>query len=49
MTNADTNGTATTPVRATRTWQRPEIRRIKAGEAELGANPIRPEGLAQGS
>ena len=33
-----------------RTWSRPKLSRIRAGEAELGANPIKPEGaFATGS
>lgn len=31
-------------------WVTPEVRRMRAGDAEAGANPIRPEGIfAQGS
>ena len=30
-------------------WMAPTVTRLEAGAAEVGPNPIRPEGLAQGS
>lgn len=30
-------------------WTRPEVRRLTAGSAEAGSNPVNPEGLFEGS
>jgi hypothetical protein len=36
---------AGTPVKALRRpWTRPRVTRMRAGEAELGATPVKPEG-----
>lgn len=36
---------AGTPVKAPRRpWTRPRVTRMRAGEAELGATPVKPEG-----
>ena len=39
------------PARATRRgWERPQLTKLRAGDAELGANPIKEEGaFAKGS
>lgn len=34
---------------ARQAWIAPNVIRLEAGAAELGANPVRPEGLALGS
>jgi hypothetical protein len=37
------------PARARQPWVTPVLARIVASDAELGANPAGPEGLAKGS
>lgn len=37
--------TAPTEIRARKPWSPPKYSRIRAGEAELGANPVRQEGI----
>jgi hypothetical protein len=34
---------------AKKPWETPALARIATSDAELGANPINPEGLAKGS
>lgn len=47
MSDKPSTQTDTTPRKP---WSPPRYSRIRAGEAELGANPIRPEGaFAMGS
>jgi len=43
-------GMATQDRHQRREWSRPRLSRLKAGEAELGGNPVQPEGpLGHGS
>jgi hypothetical protein len=49
QTNSSAQQAAPAP-RARRPWTRPRVTRIRAGEAELGATPVKPEGpFAMGS
>ena len=53
MDNEQNKSSAQRPApapRARRPWTRPRVTRIRAGEAELGATPVKPEGpFAMGS
>ena len=49
MTTSKTSTKADRPATQRRRWSPPRVVQLHAGKAELGANPVNPEGLALGS